>query len=59
MAKENAWISITDAAKTTGLKRVRILRAIRSGRLLATRVGWQYVIRRKDLAAFVEELHED
>ena len=44
-------LTVTDAAAALGVGRSRVLQLIRSGRLPAEKIGMQFLIQRKDLAA--------
>ncbi len=45
-------MTVTEAAETRGVTRQAILALIDRGTLPATRVGNQWIIRRRDLSAF-------
>ena len=47
-------LSISEAAKIAGCHPQKIHRAIRSKILPATKVGWNWVIKRDDLDAFLQ-----
>lgn len=54
--KQENFVSTTEAAEITGLDRVQIFRLIKSGQLPAVRIGRNYIIRKKDLGVFTDEV---
>lgn len=56
MESENILLSISEAAHIARCHPQKIHRAIRSGNLKAVKVGWNWVIKRVDLDAFLYEI---
>jgi excisionase family DNA binding protein len=50
------YVSTIEAAKITGLNRTQIFRLIKAGKLPATRVGRNYIIRKADLGILTNEI---
>lgn len=50
------YVSTIEAAKITGLNRTQVFRLIKAGKLPATRVGRNYIIRKADLGILTDEI---
>lgn len=53
---QQEFVSTTHAAKITGLNRTQVFRLIKAGKLPATRVGRNYIIKKKDLGILTNEI---
>jgi excisionase family DNA binding protein len=53
MTKISEYLTVTQAADSRGISRQAVLGSISRGTLKATKVGNQWLIRRKDLEQFV------
>lgn len=51
------YVSTMQAAKITGLDRTQVFRLIKNGTIPAERVGRNYIIRKKDLFIFTDEVN--
>jgi|GEM_PF-4077813 len=47
------YLSITDAVRITGMRESKIRYHIKRGELKATKVGWQWIIKKEDLQEFL------
>jgi len=47
------YLSITDVVRITGMRESKIRYHIKRGELKATKVGWQWIIKREDLQEFI------
>jgi excisionase family DNA binding protein len=47
------YLSITDVVKITGIRESKIKYHIKRGELKATKVGWQWIIKKEDLQEFL------
>jgi len=52
------YLSITDVVKITGIRESKIRYHIKRGELKATKVGWQWIIKREDLQIFMKDINE-
>ena len=50
------FVSTIEAAKIIGLNRTQVFRLIKAGKLPATRVGRNYIIKKKDLGILTDEI---
>lgn len=50
------YISTIEAAKITGLNRTQVFRLIKTGKIPAIRVGRNYIIEKRDLGIFTNEI---
>jgi excisionase family DNA binding protein len=47
------YLSITDVVRITGMRESKIRYHIKRGELKATKVGWQWIIKKEDLQEFL------
>ena len=52
------YLSITDVVRITGMRESKIRYYIKRGELKATKVGWQWIIKREDLQKFMKDVKE-
>ena len=52
------YLSITDVVRITGIRESKIRYHIKRGELKATKVGWQWIIKREDLQTFMKNINE-
>ena len=55
-SKRRKWLSITEAARHAGIDRTKLLRAIKQGKIRATRVGWVYLVNLRALDEYRRSL---
>lgn len=55
MVSDTSLLSISEAARIAGCHPQKIHRAIRGKKLSAVKVGWNWVIKKVDLEAFLRD----